>query len=89
MQLTNKDAQEFLRQFSSLFTKDYMINVKIKRIKSYGDLLHIMVSRPNNFGVGEEHVSADFVLKMIKNPIELETYAKRWIEGFKSPKTSI
>lgn len=89
MQLTDKNAKKFLKAFSSLFTKDFLIHVAIKRVPNYGDLLHITVSRPNHFGVGEEHITADFALKMIKEPKELELYHKRWVEGFKSPTSTL
>lgn len=89
MQLTDKDAKKFLKAFSSLFTKDFLVQVAIKRVPNYGDLLHITVSRPNHFGVGEEHITADFALKMIKEPKELELYYKRWAEGFKSPTSTL
>lgn len=89
MQLTDKNAKKFLKAFSSLFTKDFLIHVAIKRVPNYGDLLHITVSKPNHFGVGEEHITADFALKMIKEPKELETYYKRWVEGFKNPTSTL
>lgn len=83
--LTTTEAQKFLKDFSSLFTKEFLIQVAMVDVPNFGHLLKITVSKPGQLGVGEEHITADFALKMIKEPKELELYYQRWMRGFASP----